>query len=72
MAYRLLTDRFEHTAGTVVYRAIGHDYGMASDDTRLTGEEHISVTLDPDGGYPFFTAPIDALQDLGPNPDVQW
>ena len=32
-------------AGTVVFRPTGWDYGLASDDTRMTGIEHISVTL---------------------------
>lgn len=72
MAYRLLNHRFEHAAGTIVYPATTHDYDPASDDTKLTGIQHISVTLDPDGGYPHFTVPITEVEDLGPNPDVPW
>ena len=42
-------------AGTVCYDLLKHDYGLASDDTRMTGIPHVSVTLDPEGGYPSFT-----------------
>lgn len=42
-------------AGTIVYSLRGHDYGLASDDTRMTGIEHVSVTLNSDGDYPSFT-----------------
>lgn len=44
-------------AGTVVFRPKGWDYGAANDDTRVTGVEHISVTLSSSGDYPFFTIP---------------
>lgn len=44
-------------AGSIVYSLRGHDYGLASDDTRMTGIEHVSVTLKPDGDYPSFTIP---------------
>ncbi len=56
--YRMLKDSTsdqELKAGTIVYSCVMHDYGMAGDDTRLTGEPRISVTLKSDGGYPFFT-----------------
>lgn len=43
--------------GQLVYDCKRHDYGCASDDTRMTGVEHVSVTLDPEGDYPFFTIP---------------
>lgn len=46
------------TAGTVVYACLYPDYGCASDDTAIFGIEHRSFTLDPAGGYPFFTMPI--------------
>ena len=49
------TNSGAHPAGTIVYDLRGHDYGLASDDTRMTGIEHVSVTLDPDGDYPSFT-----------------
>lgn len=56
-AYTLKHERFGHPPGTVVYEAAMHDYGCANDDTRHTGVEHVSVSLKPDGGYPFFTVP---------------
>lgn len=62
--YELLADRFEHKAGTVVYQAKYHDYGLAHDDERATGEFHESVTLDKDGDYPFFTCPVRLLKEL--------
>lgn len=61
MKYELINDRLEHKKGTIVYDYVGHDYGLASDDTNYTGVEHISVTRDPEGGTPFFTTPIDNL-----------
>lgn len=62
--YKLTESRFEHTAGTVVYEARVYDYGLARDDTLMTDVEHISVTLDVDGGYPVFTVPVDAIEPL--------
>lgn len=50
------------TKGTTVYDCAGYDYGCANDDTRMTGIEHKSYTLDPDGGYPFFTHPVRGLK----------
>lgn len=61
--FRLMAERFEHKPGTVVYRASRHDYGLSSDDTRMTGIEHVSVSLREDGDYPTFTV---ALRDLEP------
>lgn len=53
--YRLKFDRFGHKAGTIVYDPAVYDYGLSSDDSRYTGITHVSVTLDPAGGYPLFT-----------------
>lgn len=64
MKYRLKTDRLGRPAGTIVYRAKGYDYGLASEDTRDTGIEHTSVTLDPGGGYPSFTVAWRDLEEL--------
>lgn len=47
-----------------VYQCKGHDYGLASDDSRATGIEHVSVTLDPTGDYPFFTIPKTDLEEV--------
>lgn len=66
-SYRLTADsriRPDATAGTVAYRCVEPDYGLAADDTRMTGKVHISLTLDPDGGYPFFTHPVDDLEEI--------
>jgi hypothetical protein len=51
-----------HPAGTVCYSCKCHDYGLASDDTRMTGIEHASVTLSPEGDYPFFTIRKSSLE----------
>jgi len=52
-----------HPAGTIVYDPKGYDYGLAGDDTRITGIEHVSVTLDPEGGYPTFTIRKSSLKE---------
>jgi hypothetical protein len=49
-------------AGTTVYKCAKYDYGLSSDDTCSTGVEHVSVTLDPTGDYPFFTIPLRDLE----------
>lgn len=51
--------------GTVVYDCKGYDYGLASDDTRMTGRKHISVTLSETGEYPSFTVPLEDLEPIG-------
>ena len=50
--------------GTIVYDLRGHDYGLASDDTRHTGIEHVSVTLNEDGDYPSFTIHRKSLEKM--------
>lgn len=63
--YRLLRDAATNeaaVAGTIVYSCAKHDYGLADDDTRLTGIRHVSVTLNPDGDYPFFTVPEGSIE----------
>lgn len=52
------------TAGTIVYACAHHDYGLARDDTRMTGVPHISVTMNSDGDYPFFTVPEDSVEEV--------
>lgn len=64
MKYRLLTPRFEHPVGTECYECNKYDYGCASDDTRETEQYHISVTLDPNGDYPFFTVAVKDLESM--------
>jgi hypothetical protein len=51
-------------AGTIVYDLRGYDYGLASDDSRATGIEHVSVTLNADGDYPSFTIRKSFLEQL--------
>ena len=53
-----------HPAGTIVYSPKGYDYGLASDDSRITGIEHISVTLSPEGEYPTFTVQKCSLEEI--------
>lgn len=62
--YKLLNERFEHKAGSLVNQAMSYDYGLARDDANWTGVEHVSVTVDPNGGYPFFTVPLHDLVEL--------
>jgi hypothetical protein len=67
-AFKLLrADRAAHKGlepGQTVYDTKGHDYGLANDDTRMTGIEHVSVTLDENGEYPFFTIPKADLEKI--------
>ncbi len=66
-AYRMLKDSKlepEAKAGSTVYSIRGYDYGLASDDTRMTGIKHVSVTLNPDGEYPSFTIPEADLEKI--------
>lgn len=51
--------------GATVYKLSGYDYGVAADDNRATGIEHISVTFDATGDYPFFTIPREDLEFIG-------
>jgi hypothetical protein len=43
--------------GDTVYEQAGYDYGLSSDDERMTGMPHITVTKNSDGSYPGFTIP---------------
>ncbi|MNE36165.1 hypothetical protein D3C80_1299660 [compost metagenome] len=65
--YRLLSDSKiepKAVAGTIVYGFTKCDYGLASDDTRITGIEHRSVTLNSEGDYPSFTHPVNKLEEI--------
>ncbi len=70
-AYKMLRDSElepDAKAGTTVYDCMGCDYGVSNDDTRYLGYPHRSVTLKPDGSYPFFTVPerdIEAISKAG-------
>lgn len=59
-AYKVLrTDRASMPenlrVGDLLY-AVGNDYGVAADDSRMTGWPHVAVSHDPSGN-PFFTIP---------------
>jgi len=73
-AYKLTHERFGHPAGTIVFDSWGHDYGCANDDSRSSGVEHTSVTLNADGSYPFFTVPRQhlVLHERCPLPPEGW
>ncbi len=49
--------------GDTVYPAHGTDYGLARTDSIVLGEDHVSVTKDTSGGYPFFTIPVRFLDE---------
>ena len=65
MKYKMLEDskiNSEVKCGDIVYSCSKPDYGLASNDTAMTGIHHISVTLNEDGDYPFFTVPYHDLE----------
>ncbi len=64
LKYRLKTDIWGHPKGSIVYDQKYHDYGLAEDDSRLTGVPHISVTLNENGGYPGFTVATHDLEKI--------
>lgn len=65
-AYRLKEDSTISDAkkGDLVFSSSGYDYGMASDDTAMTGIQHISVTTKRSGAYPTFTIPLRDLEEV--------
>lgn len=62
-AFKLRSDGLE-PAGTVAYLYGGYDYGLASDDTDVTGRKHVSLTKKAYGGGPFFTHAKDDLEEM--------
>lgn len=64
MKYILKYDHFDMKAGTTVYPYSGHTYGLVAEDSYLTGEPHIAATRNADGSAPFFTVPIDYLEEV--------
>jgi hypothetical protein len=54
----------EAVIGTTVYACTQCDYGGARDDTRAHGHQFVSVSLKPDGTYPFFTHPLRDLKEI--------
>lgn len=63
MKYTLKYDHFDMKAGTTVYPYSGHTYGLVAEDSYLTGEPHTAATRNADGSAPFFTVPIDYLEE---------
>lgn len=63
-AFRTTTDGLGGPSGTICYPLRGYDYGLASDDTRVTGHEHRSYTLKAFGGYPSFTHRVDQMEEV--------
>ncbi len=59
--YVLKEDYLSAKKGTVFYRCELPDYGCKSDDERGLGEECLSLTEDPEGGYPFLIVPRSKL-----------
>lgn len=55
---RKIGDELFAEAGDFVYAFWGCDYGLANDDSRMTGIEHTSVTKNADGSFPAFTIPV--------------
>ncbi len=63
--FRLLKDRFEHKAGTIVVESFECDYGLCSNDRMFTGIEHMLVTLDLEDVEDYgFTVPITDLEEI--------
>ena len=67
-AFRLTSDGLQ-PAGTICYPYPGFDYGLAADDTNVTGREHRSFVLHAFGRGPFFTHPIEDLEEIDA-PDI--
>jgi len=65
--YRVLKDAKTEpkaVAGSIVYEWTTGDYGLSADDTAVAGVPHISVTLNSNGDYPFFTIPECDLEEI--------
>lgn len=63
--YIVKYDTQYHKKGDIVYKNAYPDYGLASEDSRYTGVEHMSVSRTEDGNYPYQTIPTSALQEDG-------
>ena len=62
---KLKRESFGKPAGTEVFKCQKYDYGLARDDTNMTGVDHISVSLNPDGDYPSFSVPEADIERTG-------
>jgi hypothetical protein len=63
-AYMVLVDSPPFKAGEKVYRLMYADYGVANDDSRMTGVEHWSMTYSETGNYPSNTIPKRFLAEI--------
>ena len=64
----LRADRASKSSGLAVGMPLYHGrdcYGCASDDSRITGVEHVSVSVN-ESGEPFFTIPRADVERLKP------
>ena len=56
--------------GTILFGFDEYDYGLSYDDTRITGKDHISVTLVENGhnikqgGSGFYSVPLEDLEEF--------
>jgi len=65
--YKLLKDSTlqpQHKAGDTVYEFEGHDFGCVRDDMQYGGIESIAVVASPDQEPPFFTVPVEDLEEI--------
>jgi hypothetical protein len=62
--YKLLHTVFGYPIGTIVYEFTGDDEGLTSQQSRATGEYHVSITKSVDGYHPFFIVPAYYLEEI--------
>lgn len=65
MKYKMIKDSVinpDVLVGTTVYTCLEYDFGCAETESIFTGKAHVSVTLNPAGGYPCFVVPVDDLE----------
>lgn len=61
--FRLLHDRFDFPADSIVYEYSGPTYGLVTEDIIYTNKPHIAVSMQPDE-TPFITVPTDMLEEI--------
>lgn len=62
-SYVLTENYLSAAAGTVFYPCNLCNYGCKEDDEWAFGEECLSLTEDPSGGYPFLIVPHSKLEE---------
>ena len=50
--------------GDTVYPFTSYDYNLAHEDTVAFGKEHVAVSLEPANKGPFFTCPLEDLEEI--------